>query len=125
MVMLKSGSDAGGTLVSVYFEDDSVPDETEWSTDVRGKRSDKVIEIATDAVGESVELARTCAARFVSGLANLADGVRPPDEVQLQLSIALKSDVGAMLAKAGAAAEFQVAMTWRLPDGAQGSDGAE
>ena len=85
-----------------------------WGGDaVRDRRAERVVTAAKDLLGEGVELARACAARFSSGLAQLPDGVTAPDEVELQLGITLDTELGALLAKATAGAQLQVTLTWR------------
>lgn len=119
MVIVKSGgSDETGAPV-VYFESDEEPVSAWGADEHRDRATDRVVEATQDALGKSVELARTCAARFSSGLEKLPDGVRAPNETSLELSISLDSEVGAILAKASASAQFRVTLTWQR----QASDG--
>ncbi|WP_157252916.1 CU044_2847 family protein [Nonomuraea typhae] len=83
--------------------------------EVRAEPARRVVTMARDVFGEGVELARSCAARVAEGLSDLGAAVRP-DEFELQVAIKLDSEVGAVVAKAGAGAQLQVTMRWNLQD---------
>jgi hypothetical protein len=114
MPIVKSPSGADTDLPTVYFVDDEAPPPSAWGSDEhRNRAAERVVEGTRDALGDAVELARTCAARFSAGLDELAGGVRAPQEITLELSIGLDSQVGAVLAKASASAQFKLVLTWQ------------
>lgn len=78
----------------------------------------RVIRATQDVFGEGLELARSCARRVAGSLGEITRESRPA-EVTVQLSIKLDSQVGAVIAKAGAGAQLQVSMKWKCaaPDG--------
>jgi Trypsin-co-occurring domain 1 len=59
-------------------------------------------------------LVRYCASRVAETLDKVAE-VRPPTEFEVQLSIKLDAELGAILAKASAEAQLQVTMRWSRP----------
>jgi enoyl-CoA hydratase/carnithine racemase len=94
----------------IYIEVASAPaTASAWDADtVRGSRSGKAVEVATDLLDDAVELARACAAKFSAGLAEIKEGARSPDEVSLEIGITMDAEFGAVLAKARAGAQLQV-----------------
>jgi hypothetical protein len=78
----------------------------------RGGKSEKVVEAAAGLFDQGIELARTCARKAVEVIQQGAEATRP-DEFQVQLSISLDAEVGAVLAKSSAGAQLQVTMVWR------------
>jgi len=110
----RENGDAGAPLV--FVEVDREPEApSSWSDDavLTTNPAGKVVSAARDMVSDSVELARTCAARFSSGLQSLPDGVRAPEEVVLELGINLDAELGAVLAKARGGAQLKLTVTWR------------
>jgi hypothetical protein len=115
-VPVSDTADAGPPLPPVlYIEVASAPDATSaWDADaVRGERSQKAVQVATDLLDDAVQLARACAAKFSAGLAEVKAGARSPDEVSLEIGITMDAEFGAVLAKARAGAQLQVTLTWQ------------
>ena len=112
------GSDGEG-FRAIYVEVDEARDVEPGSIyaeiETRGDATQKVVTLARDVFGDGVELARSCAVRVAQGLADLP-GKMKPDEFELQLSIKLDSEVGAVIAKTSAGAQLQVSMRWRLTE---------
>jgi hypothetical protein len=111
------GTDSSGEVLPIYVEVDTlVTDPTSIYGDelTREGAAEKVMTAARDWFSDGVELARSCAARVADGLVHLPEGVRRPDEFELQIAIKLDSQFGAVLAKASAGAQMQVSMRWRL-----------
>lgn len=117
VVRSSAGADTAGPLVFIEVEEDPEA-RSAWSDDlVLGPNPAERVVVATrDMLSDSVELARTCAARFSRGLQNLPDGIQPPDEVVLELGIKLDAELGAVLAKARSSAQLKVTVTWRNED---------
>lgn len=115
-VPVSDGAGAGSTGPSVvYIEVGSGQAAVSaWDADsVRGSRAEKAVEVATDLLDDAVELARTCAAKFSAGLADLKKDARSPDEVSLEIGITMDVEFGAVLAKARAGAQLQVTLKWQ------------
>ena len=58
-----------------------------------------------------MKLARNCAVQVIEEVQEMNTDVCP-DEFEIQLAIKLDSEIGAVLAKASAEAQMQIAMKW-------------
>jgi hypothetical protein len=117
-IPVSEGQDANtSSPTMLYIEvDNAPPAASAWAADeVRGKRTEKAVAVATDLLDDAVTLARACAAKFNAGLADIEQGTRSPDEVSLELGIKMDGEFGAVLAKASAGAQLQVRLTWQRP----------
>ncbi|MEU9185991.1 CU044_2847 family protein [Streptomyces sp. NPDC048484] len=113
-VNLDPGADGGPDdgLAAIYGDEE-----------VRGRATQRVVEVAHDAYTEGLELARRCAAQAVSQFRELTDDLRP-DEIEMQLSI--KVDAGmAALVTSKAEAQLQVTFRWRTAARAEALSGSE
>lgn len=99
--------------MTIYVEVDRLPE----SRDPYGEGRDaaevarRAIQQARDIFGEGLELANTCAKRVVQSIRNLSPEARP-EEFAVEMAIKLDSEVGAVVAKAGAEAQLKVSMKW-------------
>jgi hypothetical protein len=116
-------SEPGGSLVPIYIEVDTLdtldaPDDTSVydEEETRQDAAQKVLTVAGDVFSDGVDLVRDCAAKVAHGLTHLPDGVRKPDELEVQLAIKVDATFGAVLAKLSPGALMQVTMRWRLGD---------
>jgi len=73
---------------------------------------------ARDLFGDGLELAKSCATRVVNSIKEMG-GAAKPDEFQLQFSIKLDTEVGAIIAKSSTEAQLQVTMTWKSDEDKQ------
>ena len=111
-----------GKTESIYIEADDLeiltvdPTSVYSAEETREKAAQKVITVAGDVFGDSVNLIRDCAAKVAHGLANLPGDVRKPEEIELQLAIKVDAELGAVLAKISPGALIQVTLRWRLGD---------
>jgi hypothetical protein len=111
IVRSESGPSREGT--TVYFENEEGHGGLGWdSEEHRARPRDKVVESARDVLADAVQLTRSCAVAFREALDDPALGRLSPDTVTLELTIGLDSEVGAVLAKASAKAEFRVTLEW-------------
>jgi hypothetical protein len=109
------GQDRGVSAIYIEVDEPSVNDGTSIYADQDTRdAADRVVEAARDIFDDGIELARSCAARVAEALSALPGGVRAPDEFELQLAIKLDAQFGAVLARANAGAQMQVALRWRL-----------
>jgi hypothetical protein len=83
--------------------------------ETRERAADKVLNIARDVYSDGLDLARRCAQQASTRLRDLGKDVKP-DEVELQLSIKLDAELGAVLVKSGAEAQLQVTFRWNPAD---------
>jgi hypothetical protein len=114
---------AGGAPIQVEVE--SVPEAGGGVyREAREGGASRVIRASQDVFGEGLELARACARRVAGKLDEINRESRP-EEVTVQLSIKLDSQVGAVVARASAGAQLQVTIKWKCgaPD-AGGRTGA-
>ncbi|MFD8306882.1 CU044_2847 family protein [Streptomyces sp. NPDC059690] len=101
----------------IYVEIDTVPGTTGSPDDVyhgietRGDRAQRVLDAAGSVYADGLDLARRCARQAADRFADLGEGLKP-DEVELQLSIKLDAQLGAVLVKSGAEAQLQVTFRW-------------
>ena len=66
-----------------------------------------------DLFGQGLALVKNCARSTVSAIQSIEKSALP-DEFELQLAVKLDSEVGAVIAKAGAEAQLRVTMKWEL-----------
>jgi Trypsin-co-occurring domain 1 len=100
-----------GTARQILVEVDEVLPELPDDVEIRGARVERVVEVARDLFDDGLDLVSNCAKRVSTGIESLDDKLRP-DELELQLSIKLDAQVGAVLTKAGAGTQLQVTMRW-------------
>ena len=82
----------------------------------RGTSGKEVIEAAKDLFGDGLALTRNCAAKVIESVNQMSDDIKP-NEFEMKLSITLDSEAGVpMLAKAGAEAQMEVTMKWKLKE---------
>lgn len=115
MAIVRSAEEVDGGSVAILVEVDHPPAQPGVYGDVRGAGTEKVIEGAKDVFGKGLQLARTCASQVLENIQSIQKDHRP-DEFQVQLSIKLDAEVGAILTKASAGAQLQVTMTWKKSD---------
>ncbi|MCF2150128.1 hypothetical protein IQ276_027580 [Desmonostoc muscorum LEGE 12446] len=143
MPIIKSTSFVEGQRVEIYIEVDEQPqtdievdeqpqadvDNVNWANTRDGsaeKAAQKAAQAAQDVgnvFGESITLARKCAAQAIQNFQQMHDTVKP-DELQLQLGIKVGCEFGAVIpviAKGGAEAQIQVTMKWKLKETPQES----
>lgn len=111
-----TGVTADGLDGPIYVEVDGVPaagalGDVYKGVDTRGNPAGRVLEVARDVYADGLDLARRCARQAAERLQDLGEGLRP-DEVELQLSIKLDAELGALLVKSGAEAQLQVTFRW-------------
>jgi hypothetical protein len=91
---------------------DGVADEYA-DVEVRGERLRRLRHAGSDLVLDGLELVRGCAERVAGMVAATAEAARP-DELEVQLSIKLDYELGAVLVgKSTAGAQLQVTMRWQ------------
>ncbi|MCB8939259.1 MAG: hypothetical protein H6655_12660 [Ardenticatenaceae bacterium] len=98
--------------ITIAIEVDKLPPEPgpyENLRDIKG------LEKARDLFGDGLELAKNCATRVVNSIKEMG-GTAKPDEFQLQFSIKLDTEVGALIAKSSTEAQLQVTMTWKTDE---------
>ncbi|ABG51395.1 hypothetical protein Tery_2162 [Trichodesmium erythraeum IMS101] len=82
----------------------------------RGNSGKEVIAAAKDLFGDGLALTRNCAAKVIESVNQMSDDIKP-NEFEMKLSITLDSEAGVpMLAKAGAEAQMEVTMKWKLKE---------
>ena len=103
-----------GEEVSIFIEVDKDTIPRKANNDVRadfGRSARKAIDVSKDVLGDGLSLARLCAVRVVDTMQNLHEKTRP-HEFEVQFSIKLEAEAGAVLTKIGAEAHMQVTMKW-------------
>ncbi|MER5447172.1 CU044_2847 family protein [Streptomyces sp. NPDC002766] len=114
---MENGVATDGLDGPIYVEMDTVPGATGSPDDVyhgietRGDRAQRVLDAAGSVYADGLDLARRCARQAADRFADLGEGLKP-DEVELQLSIKLDAQLGAVLVKSGAEAQLQVTFRW-------------
>jgi hypothetical protein len=99
-------------LPTIFVELDAAPESVQDPYgDVRGGRTQIVLDGARDIFGDGLELVRACSVRVAAMLDQMAPNSRL-EEVTFQLAVKLDSEVGAVIAKASAGAQFQVELKW-------------
>jgi len=79
--------------------------------DILRWQGSQVVDAARDIFGSGMDLISTCAEQVFRAVQKVDQVLRPTD-FEVQLSIKLDSEVGAILAKASAEAQLQVTMKW-------------
>jgi hypothetical protein len=121
--IIKSTSLVEGQLVEIYIEVDEQPQPNVNKRHDYGKTRDgsaqkeaaQAIEDVGNVFGDGIKLARQCAATTIQNFQQMHHTTKP-DELELQLSIKVGSEVGAFIAKASGEAQIQVRMKWKLKD---------
>jgi hypothetical protein len=114
-----TGAAVEGLDGPIYVEVETVPetgglDGVFDGIETRGRAAERVLEVTRNVYDDGLELARRCAIQAASRFADLGQGFKP-DQVELQLSIKLDAELGAVLVKSGAEAQLQVTFRW-TPD---------
>lgn len=100
--------------VTIAIEVDNLPGAPEtYYTDLRDSK--QVLETIHDLFGAGMVLARNTATRAVASIRQMSEASKP-DEFELQFSIKLDAEVGAVIAKTSTEAQLQVKMTWKAKD---------
>lgn len=102
-----------GQEITIAIEVDKMPAASSPYQDLRD--GSKRLEMARDLFGEGMELAQSCAIRVVDSVKAMSETAKP-DEFQLQFSISLDTEVGAIIAKTSTEAQLQVSMTWKTKE---------
>jgi NTP-dependent ternary system trypsin peptidase co-occuring protein len=101
-----------GEEITIHIEVDETPMIPEWPHgEMRGPRTERVVEAVRDVFDDGMKLVRNCAAHVVDSIKAMSDAIRP-EEFELQLTIKLDSEVGAVLVKASTGAQMQVKLKW-------------
>jgi NTP-dependent ternary system trypsin peptidase co-occuring protein len=119
MAIVGTTTEVAGQRTVILVEVDSAPEVGGgWGEDVqtRETRATRVMDAARDVFGDGLALARDCAVRTVDVLDKTPDDLKPT-EFELQLSIGLDAEAGAVITKVGANAQMQVTMRWKRPSG--------
>lgn len=113
-IVTHSAADGPGTPVYIEVDTAPPPDGLGGIYDGVGTRANpaaRVVDMTRDIYEDGLLLARTLAARAADRLGDLGEGLRP-DEIELQLSLRLDAELGAVLVKSGAEAQLQVTFRW-------------
>jgi hypothetical protein len=98
-----------GQNVSIAIE---VEEKQGVISDIYGEtRSAKLPEKVKDAFSSSMGLIHTCAEQIAYTLSAIPAALRPK-ECEVQLSIKIDAEVGAVIAKSSTEAQFQVTLRW-------------
>ncbi|MER7643527.1 CU044_2847 family protein [Streptomyces sp. NPDC126522] len=111
-----TGAAVDGLDGPIYVEVDAVTgggglDGVFDGIETRGNAAERVLEVTRNVYEDGLELARRCAIEAARRFGDLGEGLKP-DEVELQLSIKLDAELGAVLVKSGAEAQLQVTFRW-------------
>lgn len=112
---------ADSELPAILIEVDGRPDDNPYGA-VRSNAAERVLESARDVFGDGLDLVRACAGRMSEMVAAMVADPRL-DEISVQLAVKLDSEVGAMIAKASAGAQFQVELKWKCRPDASAAQG--
>ena len=77
---------------------------------VRAARPGEVVENARQSFEAAMERIRPVAGTLIAKLRGLHD---PPDEVEVEFGLKMNAEAGAVLAAAGAEANYKVTLTWK------------
>ena len=77
---------------------------------VRAARPGEVVEKARQSFEAAMERIRPVAGTLIAKLRGLHD---PPDEVEVEFGLKMNAEAGAVLAAAGAEANYKVTLTWK------------
>ena len=100
-----------GQEITIAIEVDKLPDESGHYQNLReGKKG---LAKVGDLFGDGMNLAKNCAIRVINNLKEMSE-ITKPDEFQMQFSIKLDTEVGAIIAKTSTEAQLQVIMTWKV-----------
>ena len=112
--------DSKGTVATIYIEVDDPhaiitpnPFTQTRSNPFEDTRDGE--QVVTDVFNKGMELIRNCAEQIVTTV-HKVDQTARPSEFEVQLSIKLDSQVGAILAKTSAEAQLQVTLKWVKKD---------
>jgi hypothetical protein len=82
------------------------------ATDVARLNTDELYRRSTEAVSKAMEHIKAMAQQVKDAVVALPESHRP-SEVQVRFGLKLDMEAGAMIAKAGGEASFDVRVTWR------------
>ena len=97
---------ADGTRVLIEVE------ETRAGPVTRGGRGADVIEKADGTLEAALQRIGPVTAAAFEQLRQVAD---PPDEIDIEFGVKLHADLGAIIARTGGEANFQISLRWRRP----------
>ncbi|NES64779.1 MAG: hypothetical protein F6K24_05710 [Okeania sp. SIO2D1] len=119
MAIAKTISQIGNEEVEIYIQvDDNFQpqDDTDPLFQVRDSSGKKIIKATSDLFGKGLALTRNCAAKVIESVNAMGDTIKP-NEFEIKLAVTLDSEAGVpMLAKAGAEAQMEVTMKWKLKE---------
>ncbi len=118
MAIVKSTSKVGDEEVDIYIEVDRVPEVQDLENpyqDVRESLAKKAATAVGDLFGEGLALSRKCAAKVIDSVQQMGNDIKP-HEFEVQLTIKLDSEMGAVIAKASTGGQMQVTMKWTLKE---------
>ena len=72
--------------------------------------AEELAEKSAQALDKAMDTVRGMAVRSVKAVKDLTD---PPDNIEVEFGIKLDAEAGAMVAKAGTEASFNVTLTWQ------------
>ena len=101
----------GGTVVVEVEVEDAAPSN---GTVRRGLSPAELVGRADETVEAALGRVRPAAVALVDGLRGMADA---PDEVEVSFGIRLSGEVGAVIAKTSADANFEVRLRWTAQTG--------
>lgn len=107
MAIYKTEKEVNGEQIIIHIE----MDDSESDNGGLESMPSKLMETTHDVFGEGMKLARNCAVRVIEEVQEMNTDVCP-DEFEIQLAVKLDSEIGAVLAKASAEAQMQIAMKW-------------
>ncbi len=112
MPIYENTQNVDGQEITIAIEVDE-PIDTSPYRDLRD--GSKGMDMARDLFGNGMDLAKDCATRAVKNLKEMNEDAKP-DEFQLQFSIKLEAQAGAIIAKTSTEAQLQVTMTWKAKE---------
>ena len=117
MAIVKTISQLGNEKIEINIQvNDDFEDQEDQEEEFRGNSGKEVIAAAKDLFGDGLALTRNCAAKVIESVTEMSDDIKP-NEFEMKLSITLDSEAGVpMLAKAGAEAQMEVTMKWKLKE---------
>lgn len=100
--------------ITIAIEVDKLPTASgSYYEDLRD--GSKGLSAIRDLFGEGMALAQNSATRVAESMRQMNDSIKP-DEFELQFSIKLDAEVGAIIAKTSTEAQLQVTMTWKTKE---------
>jgi len=113
MPVIASVTEIQGKKTTLYIEAERLPEDAEVKRNFEhtlGSRPD-VLGQVKDVFEDGLDIVVQCAKKAAHTIANIAADERPND-FEIELSVKLDSEVGAVLAKAKAGAHMTVKLRW-------------